>query len=250
MKSLIKSALALLIMLGFAELGAQQMYHIHEDVVKPSMTGEYEAVLSDINKLAQETDLDGVNMMVFQGADNHYFFISPLESYANLDKPSPVAQLMEKAGKEKVGKLFSRMDKCYDTEKDYVIILDEELSYMPNGITLTPEGQNYREHYKIYVSPGNRDEVKTHMQKVKKMFSDNNSKMHYRVYRSAFGTEAEYYLVSVAAADELDMATKSKANEQLMGEKGQSTMFEMFQTTLGIVETEGYMRPEMAISSN
>lgn len=245
-----KYTFILLLSMSFTLMFSQQKFHIHEDVVKPSMTAEYEAVLAEFNKLTKEHPIEDFNMMVFQGSDNHYFYISPIESHADLDKPSPIAMLAEKAGKDKVYALFDRMDKCYDTERDYVLVLDNDLSYMPDGMTLTPEGQNYREHYKIYVSPGNRNEVQEKMAAVRKMFADNQSKMHYRVYKSGFGTEAEFYLVSVAAADELDMAQKAKANRELMGDDGQSMMFEMFQTTLNIVETEGFMRPELAVTSN
>ena len=228
---------------------AQQKYHIHEDVVKPSMTAEYETVISEVNQLVKEHPLEGVSMLVFQSSDNNYFWISPINSMADLDKPGPVAQLAEKAGKEKVAKLFERLNKCYDVEKDYIITLNEDLSYMPDGITQTPEGENYREHYKIYIAPGNRAVVKEKMEAVKELFKSKGSKMHYRVYESGFGTEAEYYMVSVAAKDELDMATKSKANEKILGEEREAIMFDLFQNILKIEETEGMMRPDLGTLS-
>jgi hypothetical protein len=232
-----------------AQFMAQQMFHIHEDVVKPEMTMEYENVLSEVGKLLENNPIDNTNMMVLQGNNNHYYFISPINSMSDLDKPGPVAKLAEKAGGEKVWPLFNRMDKCYDIERDYVITLDENLSYMPNGMTLTPEGQNYREQYKIYFTPGNRSVVKEKIAAVKKMFEDKNSKMHYRVYKSGFGTEREFYLVSIAAKDEMHMAELSKANEELMGSDGQQTMWDMFKNIQHMEEIEGRMRPDLAYKS-
>jgi hypothetical protein len=228
---------------------AQQMFHIHEDVVKPGMTAEYEAVLGEVTTLLKDNPIDDTNMMVFQSSSNHYFWISPITSMADLDKPSPVVKLAKKAGEDKVWPLFDRMDKCYDVERDYILTLDEKLSYMPDGMTLTPEGEDFREQYKLYLTPSNRKTVKEKMQNIKDLFTKNNSKTHYRVYKSGFGAESEFYLVSVAAKDEMHMAEKSKANEELMGDDGKNTMFDMFQNILKIEEMEGYMRPDLAYKS-
>lgn len=227
-------------------LNAQQLFHVHEDVVKPSMSLEYENTLADIYKLIEEFPLEDLKMLVLQGSNNHYFFVEPIGSMADLDKPSPLIKLAEKAGRDKIMALINRLDKCYDVERDYVIRLNNELSYMPNGITQTPEGQNYREQYKIYYSPENRQAVRDQMKAVKAMFTEKKSNMHYRVYQSEFGTEAEYYLVSVAAKDELDMAEKGKAHEELVGEDGKKMMWELFQKVLKIEEIEGEMRPDLS----
>ncbi|NNC45857.1 MAG: hypothetical protein HKN99_08250, partial [Winogradskyella sp.] len=151
---------------------------------------------------------------------------------------------------EKVWPLFERMDKCYDIEKDYIITLNGDLSYMPEGMNITPEGENYREQYKIYYSPENRNAVKESMKAIKDEFASKGSKMYYRVYNSGFGADAEFFLVSIAAKDEVDMATKGKANQDLMGDDGQKVMFNMFQNIRSIEEIEGMMRPDVGISQN
>ena len=251
MKTLKNILLVALIML-FAPntIDAQQKFHIHEDVVKPAMTAEYEAILKEVGELIKENPLEGVNMLVLRSNNNHYYFIRPIASMADLDKQSPVGQLAEKAGKEKVWKLFERMDKCYDVERDYIITLNNELSYMPDGMTQTPEGENYREQYKIYVTPGNRAIVKEKLEAIKKLYTEKGSKIHYRVYKSGFGTEAEYYLVSIAAKDEADMAAKGKANDELLGDDRISAMQGLFENVLEIEEIEGNMRPDLGTQSN
>lgn len=238
-----------LLCLGTSIITAQQMFHIHEDIVKPSMSVAYENTIAEIGNLLKENPIEDTQMMVFQSSSNHYFWISPISSMADLDRPNPLVKLAKKAGDDKVWPVVNRLDKCYDTERDYIIILDEKLSYMPNGLTLTPEGENYREHYKIYVTPSNRSVVKEKLENIKAMFSKKNSNMHYRVYKSGFGTEAEYYMVSIAAKDEMHMAEKGKAHEKLMGDAGKQMMFDMFQTVLKMEEMEGSMRPDLAYKS-
>ena len=242
--------LAILMVLAPATMNAQQKFQVHEDVVKPSMTAEYEAVLKEMGELIKEYPLEGVNMLVLRNNNNHYYYVSPISSMADLDKQTPIAQLYEKAGSEKVGKLLTRLDKCYDIEKDYIITLDADLSYMPNGLTQTPAGENYREHYKIYIAPENRDAVKEKMKAIKNLYVDKGSKLHYRVYKSGFGTESEYYMVSVAAKDEADMAAKATANDNLLGDERKKMMLELFENVLRIEELEGEIRPDLGVQSN
>jgi hypothetical protein len=62
---------------------------------------------------------------------------------ADIDKPL-FETLAEKMGADNLNDLSTRMDKCYEIEHNYMLELDKELSYMPGGITQTPEGEDYR----------------------------------------------------------------------------------------------------------
>jgi hypothetical protein len=88
------------------------------------------------------------------------------------------------------------------------------------------------------------------MKAIKAFYAEKKSKIHYRVYQSGFGTESEYYLVSIAAKDELDMATKGNANDLLLGEQRQKLMGDLFQNVLNIEEIEGNMRPDLSSKTN
>jgi hypothetical protein len=119
---------------------------------------------------------------------------------------------------------------------------------MPEGITQTPEGENYREFHYIYVSPGNRSVLKEKMKAIKALYKSKDSKTSYRVYNSGFGTDGEFYMVAIAAKDQEHMAQKGKANKELFGEDGQNAMWEMYQNVLRYEKMEGEMRPDMAYS--
>jgi len=141
------------------------------------------------------------------------------------------------------------MDKCYDTELDYILRLDNELTYMPEGFNQTPEGENYRNNHMLYVSPGNRDVVREKMKAVKDFFAKKGSKMHYRVYSSGFGAKGEYYMVAVAAKDDIDLAQKGKANDELFGDEGKKVFGELWSNLLKYEEVTGWIRPDLAYSS-
>lgn len=224
-----------------------QAYWVHEDVVKPGMVAEYEAVCKELITNLKEHNIESAKFIVTQTADNRYLYVSPIANMADLDKPV-FSSLAEKMGSDNMSALFNRMDKCYDVEHDYVIHLDKELSYMPGGITQTPEGQNYRKFHYLYITPANRAILKEKMKAVKDMFASKGSKVDYRVYKSGFGTRGEFYMVAVAGKDAMDYAKKGMENDAILGEDGQKIMWDMFSNLLKYEEYVGQMRPDMAYS--
>jgi hypothetical protein len=242
--------LAILVLLAPTTLEAQQLLHVHEDVVKPSMTAEYEAVLIEVGDLIKEYPLENVTMSVFRNSSNHYFFVRPISAMADLDGQSPIAQLASKAGREKVSKLFSRMDKCYDVERDFILISDDELSYKPSETSVTTEGLNYRKHYKIYYSPENRTAVINQMKAFKALNEEKGTAGYYNVYRSGFGADAEFLLVTFSAKDEIHMAERGKSDEELLGSEGQGILQNLFLKMSKFDEIIGEMRPDLAVTSN
>lgn len=253
MKTKLKDLLiiVLLTFLPFSLLAQEskttQSFWVHEDVVKPGMIAEYEATCKELVSNMKKHSIEEVAFIVTNTADNRYLYVSPIENMADLDKPV-FATLSEKMGKEAMGALFNRMDKCYDVEHNYIITLDMNLSYQPGGINQTPEGEDYRKFHYLYVTPANRARVKEKMMAVKDMFASKGSKVHYRVYRSGFGTRGEFYMVAVAAKDEVDYAQKAMANDQLIGEDGSKVMWDLFADLLRYEEYTGRMRPDMAYS--
>ncbi len=224
-----------------------QAFWVHEDVVKPSMVMEYEAVCKELTDNMKKHNIQEVSTIVTNTADSRYLWVSPIESMADIEKPI-FATLAEKMGGTAMADLFARMDKCYDIEQNYVIHLDKELSYMPGGITQTPEGQDYRKFHYLHFAPGDRAMMKEKMKAIKEMFAQKGSNTHYRVYKSGFGTRGEFYMVAVAAKDAVDHAEKATANDALLGEDGNKMMGDLFGNLIKYEEFVGRMRPDMAFS--
>lgn len=228
--------------------GDSQAYWIHEDVVKPSMTAEYEAVCKELTSALAEHAID-FPTIVTQTMDNRYLWVSPIASMSDIQNDDTFDQLSEKMGAEAMGALFDRMDKCYEIEQDYVLHLRKDLSYMPGGITQTPEGKNFRKFYYLHYNPSDSKAIGDQMKAVKALFESKGSKVHYRVYQSGFGTRGAFYMVAVAAADAGEDALMSAENRELFGEEGQSTMGKMFSMLRKYEEFSGYMRPDLLASA-
>lgn len=231
----------------WAQEKTTQAYWVHQDNVKLAKTQDYESVAKELTALLTENNIQDETWLASSTSDGRYMYVTPIKNMGDLDKPI-FKSLRAKVGDEKVWGLFGKMDKFYDSHTNYVIHLDKELSYMPNGITLTPEGENFREFHFLHFTPGNATEVNKHMKVVKDMFANKGSKVHYRVYRTGFGAPSDYYMVAVAAKDPVDMAQKGADNDKLLGEEGDKTFGALFGNLSKYEKVEGRIRPDLGYS--
>ena len=225
-------------------MDSPQSFWIHEDLVKPSKVMEYEAVGKELIGHLKKHNIQEVNFMATSMDDNRYIFIGPLANMADLDQ-NIFATLSEKMGKEAFSDLFRRMDACYDVEHDYVIHLEPELSYMPEGISMVTEGADYRTYHFLHYTPANRAVVKEKVQAIRDLFARKGSKEYYRVYRSGFGAPNEYYMVAVSAKDAADQGTMASENTKLLGAEGEKAFGELFGSLLKYEKFTGRMRPDL-----
>ena len=246
----LKTTLLFMAMLLFintihAQQSKNQAFYIHEDQVKPSMIQEYEAVSKDFMEACKTHNLQDVNWNIASTTTNKYLTISPIENMAALDN-NVFAPLREKMGDEAFGDIFKRFNKCYDVHRDYIVYLNKELTYMPEGIDINTEGKNYRKWHRLYVAPENIQQLKGKLKELKALFEKKGSKEYYRIYHNGFGAEGDYYVAVVSAKDAEDYARQSKENEALLGEEGKKLFGEMFKYVLRYETDEGQMRPDLA----
>lgn len=245
-----KVLLAALLLLPLSLLQAQdatKMYWVHEDVVKPAMVASYETICKDLTANLKKHNIQGFNAIVTNTIDHRYLWVSPIASMADINR-TPFNTLSEKMGAGAMTALFDEMDKSYDTEHDYVIHLDEEMSYMPGGITQTPEGQDYRKFHYFHYTPANENSVREKAMAIKRLFESKGSKVHYRTYKSGFGTRGAFYMVAIAATDAVDYASKIAQNNELLGEEWGKIYGDFQASLLEYQIIEGQMRPDMAYS--
>ena len=134
-------------------LHAQKMYQVHIDYVNPSKLMEYNKVAKEFIEACKKYNPEG-SWITATTSDNRYMYVSPMKNFAELDKNT--FSDMAKAMGDDFGKMFRDFNTCYDKHGDYVITLNEDLSYMPEGMTQTQDGQNYRKFFFIYYKPENQ----------------------------------------------------------------------------------------------
>ena len=226
-----------------------QAFWVHEDQVKPSMLKEYEAVTKDFIKACEEHDLKDADWTTARIDGGTYLTIAPINSMADFDK-NPMAPLAEKMGEENFRAIFNRFDKCYDTHRNYMVHLIDDMSYMPNGLTTNTEGENYRKWHFFYVTPQNVANLRNKMKEVKSLYEEKGAKQHFRIYRNGFGSTGDYYLVVISAKDAQSYAKTSEETDKLLGEEGEKLFDDLMQYVHKYESKTGSMRPDLAYTAN
>ena len=226
-----------------------QAFWIHEDQVKPAMLKEYEAVTKDFIKACKEHNLKDADWTTARIDGGTYLTIAPINSMADFDK-NPMAPLAEKMGEENFRAIFSRFDKCYDTHRNYMVHLINDMSYMPNGLTTNTEGENYRKWHFFYVTPQNVANLRNKMKEVKSLYEEKGAKQHFRIYRNGFGSTGDYYLVVISAKDAQSYAKTSEETDKLLGEEGEKLFDDLMQYVHKYESKTGSMRPDLAYTAN
>jgi hypothetical protein len=161
-----------------------------------------------------------------------------------------MAPLAEKMGEENFRAIFSRFDKCYDTHRNYMVHLINDMSYMPNGLTTNTEGEDYRKWHFFHVTPQNVANLRNKMKEIQSLYETKGAKQYFRIYRNGFGSTGDYYLVVISAKDAQSYAKTSEETDKLLGEEGEKLFNDLMQYVHKYESKTGRMRPDLAYTSN
>ncbi len=229
----------------FAQEGENQAFWVHEDQVKPSKMMDYEKASKDLVEACKKNNVKDIQWSVASMDDGTYLSITPIKNLADIQN-SNFNDLRDKVGEESFNKMFENFNKCYDKHGDFVTMLIPSLSYMPDGLSTTTPGQEYRVWHRMDVTPANLQDLQSKMKELKDLFAAKNSKVHYRVYRSGFGNVGDYLVAVISAKDAVDYDTRTSENQKLLGEDGKKLFNELFNYVDAYSVRRGSMRPDLA----
>lgn len=231
--------------------GGYQLYAVHEDVVKPSMVMEYEAVTKEFKSVMDKykNDISKLEYLAMSTTNFRYSFVWPIENMAELDNNAMI-KVREKMGADKFDDMMARMDACYDSHTTYTIALDESLSYMPEGMSQTQEGMPYREFHYYYTTPENMAKLAKKGAALTAFHKEKKSNARYRVYRSGFGAPQAFFMVAISAKDPEDMARNSKQLAMDLGQEYQQMLMEALKYTSKYEVLTGWVRPDLSVNKD
>jgi len=239
-----KTLLILLVSTAFLSAQNVQHYRVHVDHVYPSNSEAYEKISERLANLAEENQEED-SWNVLWTNDNKVFSITPVSGWEDLGKEF-LPKTRAKIGDEKLGEIFQEFDKHYDDHQDYIITLSNNHSYMPDGMTTTPAGKNYRKNMVMFHKARDQEKVAEIAEKFKNLYTEKGSKSHYRVYFSGFGNEESYIMVASAASSAMEFEKQAEENRKLLGKDSKKLWDELMQYVTKIEYTEGNMMPALS----
>lgn len=226
-----------------------QAFWVHEDPVYPSKVADYEEYCTILAENCKKYKIKDANWTTISTDDLRYFHLSPIVNMADLDK-SRFSLLIDKMGENEYNDLFDNFDNCYDTHNDYIIHLDQELSYMPTEVKDEESEMEYRKLSYWYVTPQNFQKVLDLAKEFKQIYQKNNSKEYYRVYRSGFGTIGQFILVAVSAKSAEDFERRRKENKALIGDLTAPLYTELYNSIIKVESLNGFIRNNLSYHPN
>ncbi len=234
---------------SFSIQAQDQKYWIFADQVKPSMEAEYVQTNKDLIAACKKHNLQNFTWTTIRADDGVYNYIVAIDKMADIDKNN-FGPLEEKMGKENMQVIWDKFDKCIDRNKSYILTLKKELSYMPNGLPAQTDTERYRKHHYFYVAPSNVKTVTEKIKAITALYTKKNSKLNYRVYRSGFGTNEDYFLVSISAKNEEDYAKKIEGNRILLGDEGKALMDDLYKNISRYDVKTAMTQPDLGYSAS
>lgn len=225
-----------------------QMYAVHEDVVKPSMLMEYEAVAKEFSDTMKKYigEIEDLSYLCTSTDNLRYMYVWPIENMADFDK-NPMAQVREKVGAEKFDDMMARMDKCYSSHTTYTIALDKNMSYMPEGISQTQDGMDYREFHYYYTTPEMHKKLAKKGMAIREYHASKDSGASYRVYQSGMGTPETFFMVAVSAKDPVHMAERSRDMMKKLGPEYQKMLNDALKYSSKYEKFTGWIRRDLSV---
>jgi quercetin dioxygenase-like cupin family protein len=101
----------------FSQEMKDQLYMVREEVVRVDMWDQYESTSIQWVELMTQGGLDFPYVRASQRDDGHYYYLIPINSYADIDKfPGIFGSAIEKAGKDKWANFMVENDTSFNVQ--------------------------------------------------------------------------------------------------------------------------------------
>ncbi len=227
------------------------LFLIHQDKVYPHMAGKYESALKNFRDLLAKHNVDEMSFSVAQQEYFTYSAVIPVNDYEGLAKHFGMSgEMINKIGKENFNNALKMFDDCYDSHKNFVLRLRNDLSYIPKYGLDPKEGLNFRHFDYLYIIPGKEAEMMKILKEWKDLYAKYNIKDGYRVYLGDLGTESPMVLFVAPFKDRASWAIESDKIDKILGDEQKVLLKKTFSITQKFEHKNGTMRPDLAYTKS
>jgi hypothetical protein len=226
-----------------------QLFWVREEVAKVDMWDQYESTSKEWVKLMTDAGLDLPYMWASERDDGHYYYLFPLDNYAEIDKLSGIfGDAIEKIGKEKWAKYLVENESSIVTHKDFIIKRSAKYSYDPKEPRLKLEDRKFIHwmffHYKLE----NRKEVMDILTEWKNLYQDKNIKNGYNIWLVELGLDNNMIALTESYKDGSDFYTATKEDNAAMETEAKALWGKMSPFITSIEDKYGKLRPDLGFT--
>jgi hypothetical protein len=215
---------------------------IREDVVKPSMTTNYEASLTDLTQFFIENKANDVNYITNLQDNYHYMHVSKLSSLDDIHKGIKTYINGDKASDE-IKLIWSDLNESIDHYRSYVMKYEPKLSYVIDH-DFWLEDRPYRRWNYYYFQSGTEKQVDQILAAWKNLYKNKGVSQGFRVFKGVIGIEQPVVLFITWSDSPLNYQINLQESIKLLGEDGPILWMAMMELVRKVETIEGWYLPQ------
>lgn len=216
--------------------------YVREDIVKPSLTNEYEAALSDLKSLLTENKVSDFSYYAHLLDNFHFVHITPLKNLHDIEKGTMEFLAAKVKGKE-FDLVWADLTATTAASRNYILRYRPELSYAPETIYWGKKTPYRRWNY-LYFSPGFEKNIEKLLKAWKTLYEQKKVTSGFRIFSGFVGVERPLYIFTTWAEDPLDFQNNLAKVIEILGDDGAALWSETM-TYVRVSETiEGWFLPQ------
>jgi hypothetical protein len=229
------------------EMPKSQRFFVHEDVVIPSMVGQYEMAAKNVADLFAKNNLAAFPYTAVSTEDFRYLFFTTVENDAGVSiMDNAFAELEKKIGATASQDAMKAFVGCYESHRNYLIRQFPDLSYKPEYGSQISEGMNFRHWDFYFVHSGKEQEAIAIAKEWKALYAKKSIAEGYRLYMGDLGSDMPLIIVVQSAKDAVDFYSKAAAIQKTLGEESQKLLAKTWSVVRKFDHIDGMIRPDLS----
>ena len=245
--ALLFCSLVLITSTSFSQEEKDQLYLVREEVAKVDMWDQYEKTSKEWVEMMEKGGLDFPYVEASQRDDGHYYYLIPINNYAEIDKfPSIFGSVIEKVGKEKWSSFMIANESSIETHKDFIIKWSAEYSYIPQKPRITMKESKFIHWLFFHFKLEKRKELLEVLKEWKKLYEDKKINSGYSIWLVELGLDNNLMVLTEYAKDGADFYTTMKENSALVKTEEDALWAKMAPLLMSVEQKFGNLRPDLS----
>ena len=223
-----------------------QLYWVREEIVKVEKWQQYEETSKEWVELMTGAGLDFPYMRASQRDDGHYYYLLPLDNYADIDKfGEKFGTAIEKIDKDKWSEFMKRNESSMDYHKDFIATWSAKYSYIPKEPRIKQNEAEFLHWVFFTYKLEHRKEVLDILAEWKALYEKNNIPDGWSTWIIEVGERNDMMAITESAKDGASWYANMEENSELLKEEEQVLWQKFSQYVTSMEQKFGSPRPDL-----
>ncbi len=231
---------------SFSQENKDKLFWVREEIAKVDKWDQYEKTSKEWVAMMTKGGLDLPFVGASQRDDGHYYYLIPINSYADIDKfPGIFGAAIEKVGKDKWSSFMIENESSIVTHRDFIIKWSAELSYVPKEPRIKEEEAKFVHWIFFQFKLEKREELLEVLKEWKKLYEDKKINNGYSVWSVELGLDNNLMVLTENAKDGEDFYKTMKENSALVKTEEDALWAKMAPLLESVEQKYGNERPDL-----